>query len=142
MTSLIYPVVGISPQSQTKLISDIISQFNEESDCVNLASIRGGEMVVGSSLGVGASSDDSGTRSRMEKYRAEFENLLQRSFGDIAVDGERKANDAEPPTEKYHSRLGNHTQGRLSTTSSSMMSINSNSSGSLEDLNLDNSSSF
>jgi hypothetical protein len=141
MTSLIYPVVGISQQSQTKLISDIISQFNEELDGVSLASIRGGEMDGESSSAEGASSNDSSTLSRLDKYCTEFENLLQLPFGRIAADEQRKANDSEPPKQENMSKGENHTRGRLST-SSSMMSINSNSSGSLEDLNLDNSNSF
>lgn len=140
MASLIYPVIGISQQSQTKLISDIISHFNEESDCLTLVSIRGGDMGVGSSSADGTSLDDSDTISRMQKYRTEFEKLLLRSLG-AAADGHRKANDPEPQTPEYQSKLENHAQGRLST-SSSMMSINSNSSGSLDDLNIDNSNSF
>jgi hypothetical protein len=140
MASLIYPVVGVSQQSHSKLISDIISHFNEESDRVNLSSIRGYEIDIGSSSTEGATSNDLSTMSHLEKYRSEYQNLLRR-YGSLDADGHLIANDTELPAQEGQSKPVEPAQSRLST-SSSMMSINSNSSGSLEDLDLDNSNSF
>lgn len=141
MTTLIYPVVGILQQSQAKLISEIISQFNEESERVNLSGVRGCERDFGSMSAEGSSLHDSGMLSRIDRYRAEYETLLRRSLGGIAADGHRKSNHTEALMLDSQTKLEERIQGRLST-SSSMMSINSNSFGSLEDLHIDNSSSF
>lgn len=133
--SLIYPVVGVV--QQPKLISEIIARFSEESDRVNLASVRGDSSEADSAEGP-APNGPGGSMPRWEKYQGEFQKLLRR-YG--SIDGPSEVNDAELLAEASPSRPEERSKTRLST-SSSMMSINSNSSGSLEDLNLDNSSSF